>query len=142
MSRAAVPLLVRAAYDVTGLLAIAAPLFIFYLFCLGFPHTWFTFPHLTKCILPSIPPMSVCGIFCLLCVVRISLVCAGYVFDACVLFIVPWALSLFSLGMNKVCLLSPISALLHLTYLQPVAHIVTAALFKKRSSRRLSLTLS
>ena len=36
-----------------------------------------------------------------------------------------WELSLFSLGTNKVRLLSPISALLHLTYLQPVAHIVT-----------------
>jgi hypothetical protein len=52
--------------DVPGLLAIAAPPFIFHLFCLVFPQTCFTFTHQTKCILPSVSPKSVCGI--LLCV--------------------------------------------------------------------------
>jgi hypothetical protein len=36
--------------DVTGLLAIADPFFIFHLFCLVFPHTWFSFPHYVLCI--------------------------------------------------------------------------------------------
>ena len=31
--------------DVTNLLAIADPLFIFHLFCLVFLHTWFSFPN-------------------------------------------------------------------------------------------------
>ena len=65
----------HSAVDVTGLLAIAAPPLIFHLFCLVFPHTWFTFPHQTKCILPPVSPMSVWN--CSLCrVLRFRLACA------------------------------------------------------------------
>jgi hypothetical protein len=38
------------AVDVTSLLAIADPFFIFHLFCLVFPNTWFSFPHCVLCI--------------------------------------------------------------------------------------------
>ena len=39
-------LLVRAAFDITGLLAIGNPLFIFHLFLFSFVlHTWFQFPN-------------------------------------------------------------------------------------------------
>ena len=41
-----VPLLVRVAVGVTGLLAIVDPLFIFHLFCLVFLQTWFSFSSL------------------------------------------------------------------------------------------------
>uniref|UniRef100_A0A4W5MB97 Chromo domain-containing protein n=1 Tax=Hucho hucho TaxID=62062 RepID=A0A4W5MB97_9TELE len=55
-----VPLLVRAVVDVTGLLAIADPLFIFHLFCLCFLHTWFQFPNYMCMYLTLCSPMFVC----------------------------------------------------------------------------------
>jgi hypothetical protein len=47
------PLLVRAAFDVTGFLAIAAPLSCIHLFCSL--NTWFSFPSQSTCIYSSVP---------------------------------------------------------------------------------------
>ena len=42
----------RSAVGVAGLLAIINPFFIFHVFCLVFPHTWFQFPQ-SICLLVS-----------------------------------------------------------------------------------------
>ena len=44
------------AVDVTGLLAIADPFFMFHLFCLVFTLTWFQIPNYMLYIFPLFPP--------------------------------------------------------------------------------------
>ena len=76
-----VPLLVRAAFGGRRHWFSSHRRSSFHLFCLVFPHTWFTFPHQTKCILPSVSP-HVCVWNCSLCrVLCYRLSCARFVYN-------------------------------------------------------------
>ena len=78
-----VPLLVRAAVDVTGLHAIATPPLIFHLFCLVFLYTGFTSPH-NYYVYLALCSLYVCVRYCLLSrLTRFRLVSARFYVYLC-----------------------------------------------------------
>ena len=73
------------AVNVTGLLAIAYPFFIFHIFCLVFPHTWFSLSLIMWCVFnPLIPPCLCVVCLSVLTYAHVSLVTLGYVYPFCI----------------------------------------------------------
>ena len=108
------------AVQVTGLLAIIDPLFIFHVFCLVFPHTWFQIPQsLVVYLTLWFPPCLCVGLFIVSACARVDWCTTGFCTQYLVIF--------YAVGFAiKLLRLLPSSALLRLTSLPPVTHPLQA----------------